>query len=214
MKFNSLHFARIVGSVGDQDCIRARISSLQVHRDPRRHSCASAPSCFGSSENRSTTCSLSLFRTGVFKNPGRNPDGIDDQRVAFPVSDGVPGAAQLEPVRVLLQVHVNRALQPELPVLQHDRIFVLRDPVDRSIEGPVENNAGRLALETRSILALEFRGRLFSGRGQFGPAIKPRPFRSAARLSRSRTVVGRPLAGFVFGLICRAAPVRRRCPWR
>ena len=81
--------------------------------------------------------------------------------------------------RVLFPVHVDGALQAELAVFEHDRVFVLRDAVDRPVESPVEENAGGLAVEARIVFALEIRRGFFSGCGQFGSAIEPRPARRA-----------------------------------
>ena len=86
----------------------------------------------------------------------------------------VSGAARFDAVRVLRHLHVNRAFQSKLTVFKHDRIFILPDSVDRAIESPVEDDAGRLAMETRIIFTLEVRGRLFSEIRQFGTVIAPR----------------------------------------
>jgi hypothetical protein len=59
---------------------------------------------------------------------------------------------------MLLQVHVNRPFQIHLAVLDDDRVAVLRDPVDRAVKRPVEDDARRLAPEARVVL-LRKRGR-------------------------------------------------------
>src|SRR6185369_1832443 len=48
-------------------------------------------------------------------------------------------------------------------------------------------DAGGLAVETRSILALEIRGRLFASLSQFGSAIQPRTFWCASAFPLNRT---------------------------
>src|SRR5688572_848152 len=56
-----------------------------------------------------------------------------------------------------LRVHVNRAPQVHLPVVDQNRVAILRDAIDGAVEGPVEDDAGRLALEPRIVLLRELR---------------------------------------------------------
>ena len=54
-------------------------------------------------------------------------------------------------------VHVDRSREPELPALQDDRVFVLCDAIDRTIECPVEDDARRFAAHARIVLREEHR---------------------------------------------------------
>src|SRR5438128_194646 len=99
------------------------------------------------------------------------------------MSARVAGATRFQSWRLFFFVHENRALQPELPILKHDRVLVLSDPVDWPIKRPVKNNAGCLAAETRIIFALEIARRLFSGRRQFRSTKQPRTARNTAASS-------------------------------
>src|SRR5688572_242735 len=74
--------------------------------------------------------------------------------------------------RMLLHVHVDGSFESELSVLDHDRILVLRDPVDGPVERPVENDAGCLTLEPRIVIACEFCRFLFSERRQLAAAVQ------------------------------------------
>src|SRR5678815_3629798 len=56
-------------------------------------------------------------------------------------------------------VHVNRSREPELTVLQHDRVLVLRDAIDRAVEGPIEDDARGLAAHP-GIVLVEQHGKL------------------------------------------------------
>src|SRR6185503_11046978 len=67
----------------------------------------------------------------------------------------MPGAAALDVRGMTGHVHVNRSREPELPVLQDDGVLVLRDAIDRTIERPIENDAGRLAAHARVALREE-----------------------------------------------------------
>src|SRR5262249_10551130 len=98
--------------------------------------------------------------------------GIHHERIPLPTANRMAGAAWLQVRGMIFSVHVDGALQAELPVFEHDRIFILCDAVYRPVEGPVEDDAGGLAMEARIIVALEFRGRLGSRFRKFAAAIK------------------------------------------
>src|SRR4029453_3253297 len=100
---------------------------------------------------------------------------IEDEHIVFPAADRVPGARWFRIRRVFLEVHVNRPLETHLPVLEDDGVLVLRDPVHRTIESPVEDDARRLAAEAWIVLALESCCGLLPGGRQLGASIKPRP---------------------------------------
>ncbi len=91
------------------------------------------------------------------------------------MSDGMSRAGELDVAGVLLHVHEDRSLQTELAVLNNDGVFVLRDAIDGAVEGPVEDDAGRLAAESRIVFTLERSRRLCSRFRQFAAAVEPRP---------------------------------------
>src|SRR5678816_1257480 len=96
------------------------------------------------------------------------------------------GTAALDDCRVARLVHLNRAREPELAVLQHDGVLVLRDAIDGAVERPVEDDARGLAPHARVVLGEEHRellGALFTLRRQLGALNHSRP--AAARSSRT-----------------------------
>ncbi len=106
-----------------------------------------------------------------------------------------PARLSFDVARVLLHVHEDRSFQAELAVLNNDGVFVLRDAVDWAVEGPVEDDARRLAAESRIVFTLERSRGLCSGLRQFAAAVEPRPARRAA----SPASTCGPLAGLVVG---------------
>src|SRR5262245_60419232 len=76
---------------------------------------------------------------------------------------------------MFLEVHVDRPLEAHLPVLEDAGVFVLCDPIHRTVEGPVEDDAGCLAAKARIVSTLEGGGGLLAGRRQFGAAVETRP---------------------------------------
>src|SRR5207249_1797528 len=117
----------------------------------------------------------------------READGVHHQYIAVPSADGVAGASRLEVRRMLLHVRIDGPLEAHLSVLKKDGVLVLRDPVDWSVERPVEDDAGRLAAEARIVLLREGCGRLLSELGQLGAAVEPRP---GCRASASASTPG------------------------
>src|SRR5690242_19196134 len=75
---------------------------------------------------------------------------------------------------MLLHVHVDGTLQCQLTVLNHDRVFVLRDPVHRSVEGPVEDDARRFAAKAWIVFALEGGRFLLAECGELGAVVETR----------------------------------------
>ncbi len=61
----------------------------------------------------------------------------------------MPAAARLDVGRMVLEIHVNRAQEAVLAVLERDRVAALHDAVDRAVPVPVEDNARRLATKAR-----------------------------------------------------------------
>src|SRR5207247_2584824 len=92
---------------------------------------------------------------GRIEESWQETDCVYYQRVAFPVPDGVPRAGRFDVGRVILHVHINRALQAELAVFEHDRVFILRDSINWPVEVPIEDDARGLAAESRVVFALE-----------------------------------------------------------
>src|SRR5687767_12467182 len=89
------------------------------------------------------------------------------------------GAARLDVRRMGLRVHVNRPPQVHLTVVDEDLVAVLLNAIDRAVEGPVEDDAGRLALESRIVLLRELRrGSVTRGR-ELGTGIGADPGRRA-----------------------------------
>src|SRR5262245_58409614 len=82
--------------------------------------------------------------------------GVDDQGVAFPASDGMAGASEFEVLRMLLQVHVDRAFQAELSIFEDDRVFALGNSIDGTVEVPIKDDAGGFAPEARVLLFPRF----------------------------------------------------------
>src|SRR5688500_12129292 len=91
-----------------------------------------------------------------------------------------------------LHVHVDRAPQVHLPVLNQNRVLVLRDAIHRAVEDPVEDDARRLAAKTRIVIAGELRRRLFTKWRELGAAIEAR----AGLGTRAATTTAAPLARF------------------
>src|SRR4030081_1316755 len=83
-------------------------------------------------------------------------------------------AARLDRRRVLVHVHMHGPGEPHLSILQDDRVLVLGDAIDRAIEGPVEDDAGRLAPHPGIVLGRkgpESCGRLFAELRQLRSAV-------------------------------------------
>ncbi len=130
----------------------ARCTAPSDRRGRRPCSCASGRIVCGSSVKRSTTCSLSLWRTGKVRKPGRKPTVSTTSTSPSQRPIECPARDRLDVGRMRLQVQVDRALQVHLPVLDDDVSLVLRDAVDRAVERPVEDDAGGLALEARVVV--------------------------------------------------------------
>src|SRR5512145_2326083 len=104
------------------------------------------------------------------------------------------GAARLHVRRMGLRVQVNGPPQVHLAVVDEDLVAVLLNAVDRAVEGPVEDDAGRLALESRIVLLRELRrGRVTCGR-ELGTGIGARPARLAAASTAAATSARAALA--------------------
>src|SRR6185295_17427288 len=101
----------------------------------------------------------------------------------FPAADRVTGAARLDPRRVL-PVHVNRAREAELAVLERDRVAALRDAIDGAVERPVEQDARRLATHAR-VLGRAAAERVGGGLARLGVG-DARPPAIATRARRRR----------------------------
>src|SRR5215813_8179155 len=96
------------------------------------------------------------------QNAGQESDRVDNQHISLPATDRMARTARLDVDGVVGHVHINRTLQSELPIFEKDRVLVLCDAVDRTIERPIEDDAGCLAAEARIVLPRKFRGRLLS----------------------------------------------------
>src|SRR4030095_1412311 len=97
---------------------------------------------------------VTVSHRGV-QDTGFESDRIDHQYVAFPPADRMTSPRRLGVSRVRLHVHVDGASQVHLPVLNKDRVLVLNNAIHRTVEGPVEDDARRLAPEKRGILTHE-----------------------------------------------------------
>jgi hypothetical protein len=86
------------------------------------------------------------------KDPWEEAYGVDNQHIVFPAADGMARARWPYVRGVCLDVHVNRALEIHLAVIDSDVVFVLCDAIDGTIEGPVKNDAGGLAAESGIVL--------------------------------------------------------------
>src|SRR5262245_21718999 len=117
---------------------------------------------------------------GCIQKARSKTDGIHDKSIAFPVPDGMPRPRKFDVLWMILQLHVDRSLQTELAVLDHDRIFVLRDAVDRTIKRPIEDDARGFAAKAWIVFAFEIRRSLCTEVRQFASAIKTRPRRSGS----------------------------------
>src|SRR5690606_18090660 len=105
---------------------------------------------------------------------------FDDQLVALPAADRVPGAARLHVGWGRLSIEVDRALEPHLSVADHDRPARLEAAVDGTVERPVEENARRLAAKARIVVAREAGGRPFAHWREFRSAVQTRSRRRPA----------------------------------
>src|SRR4030095_14528775 len=73
--------------------------------------------------------------------------------------------------RVTRHVHVDRPREPKLTVLQYDRVLVLRDAIDRTVERPIKDHARSLAAHPGVVLVekrCELRGAFLAFRRQLG----------------------------------------------
>ena len=74
---------------------------------------------------------LFAVRQASVQHARREADGVDDEHVALPAADRMPGEARLDRLRMPGHAHVNRARDTEPAVLDRDCVAALRDTVDR-----------------------------------------------------------------------------------
>src|SRR5262245_49364887 len=129
------------------------------------------------------------------------------------MSDGMAGPSRFEIRRVIFHIHVNCALQAKLPVFDHDRVFVLGNPIHGPIESPIEDDAGCLAMESRIVLALERCGRFFSGLRQFATTIQARTGCWTTAAGACSAGIGWPLAPFVLAQLVELHHWTARATW-
>ena len=68
--------------------------------------------------------------------------------------------------------------------------LVLLNAVDRAVERPVEDDAGRLAVEARIVLRHELRRRFLAARGHFGSGVHAGPGLTAASTAAAAAAAG------------------------
>src|SRR5262249_22155664 len=85
---------------------------------------------------------------------GSQPHRIHDQRVAFPLADGMAATGERQVLRMLAGVQVHGAHEIHVAVLQRDRFTGLDDLVDVLVVRPAEDDVGDVALDGRIVEGL------------------------------------------------------------
>src|SRR5688500_15402996 len=88
------------------------------------------------------------------------------------------GTCRLDAGRVLGHIHVHGPLERHLPIEDLDGVPVLCDAIDRTVERPVEDDAGGLAPHARVVLdgeGDEARRSLLAGLRELAASVEPWP---------------------------------------